>query len=156
MTKNKKELQVAALCNGTVIDHIPSHVVFKCVKILGIENLTSAVTIGNNLDSGKLGRKGIIKIADVTLPETVINRIALLAPSAVINIIKNYEVVEKYPVELHDVVRDIVKCDNPKCITNNEPMTTVFETVDHKPGYIRCRYCNHTVANAKANIAGHN
>jgi aspartate carbamoyltransferase, regulatory subunit len=152
MTKNKKELQVAALCNGTVIDHIPSHVVFKCVKILGIENLTSAVTIGNNLDSGKLGRKGIIKIADVTLPETVINRIALLAPSAVINIIKNYEVVEKYPVELHDVVRDIVKCDNPKCITNNEPMATRFEVVDRNDVTIRCCYCGHAVKATEAVI----
>lgn len=152
MTKNKKELQVAALCNGTVIDHIPSHVVFKCVKILGIENLTSAVTIGNNLDSGKLGRKGIIKIADVTLPETVINRIALLAPSAVINIIKNYEVVEKYPVELHDVVRDIVKCDNPKCITNNEPMATRFEVIDRNDVTIRCCYCGHAVKATEAVI----
>ena len=152
MTKNKTELQVAALCNGTVIDHIPSHVVFKCVKILGIENLTSAVTIGNNLDSGKLGRKGIIKIADVTLPETVINRIALLAPSAVINIIKNYEVVEKYPVELHDVVRDIVKCDNPKCITNNEPMATRFEVVDRNDVTIRCCYCGHAVKATEAVI----
>lgn len=152
MTKNKKELQVAALCNGTVIDHIPSHVVFKCVKILGIENLTSAVTIGNNLDSGKLGRKGIIKIADVTLPETVINRIALLAPSAVINIIKNYEVVEKYPVELHDVMRDIVKCDNPKCITNNEPMATRFEVVDRNDVTIRCCYCGHAVKATEAVI----
>ena len=62
---SKAELAVAALRNGTVIDHIPSEVLFKTVKILGIERLKSAVTIGNNLDSKKLGHKGIIKVADV-------------------------------------------------------------------------------------------
>ncbi len=151
-----KELAVAALRNGTVIDHIPPEALFKCVAILGLTSTTRRITIGNNLESDKLGSKGIIKVADTFFPDADLNRIALIAPTAVVNIVRDYEVVEKHPVELPHEIRGIVKCDNPKCITNNEPMTTVFETVDHKPGHIRCRYCNHTVANAKANIAGHN
>ncbi len=105
MTKNvsKSQLAVAALRNGTVIDHIPSDVLFKAVKILGIENIRTAVTIGNNLDSKRLGNKGIIKVADVFFPEKTLNRIALIAPSAVINIIRDYEVVEKFPVKLQYV-----------------------------------------------------
>ena len=149
----KKELAVAALCNGTVIDHIPSHALFKCVKILGIENMETAVTIGNNLESSKLGRKGIIKIADTYFPEAAINRIALLAPTAVVNIIRNYEVTEKNPVKLPASVRNIVKCDNPKCITNNEPMATIFE-VDGTGEQIEvtCHYCGHSIAASKATI----
>lgn len=151
-----KELAVAALRNGTVIDHIPPEALFKCVAILGLASTTRRITIGNNLESDKLGSKGIIKVSDAFFPDADLNRIALIAPTAVVNIVRDYEVVEKHAVELPHEIRGIVKCDNPKCITNNEPMTTVFETVDHKPGHIRCRYCNHTVANAKANIAGHN
>ena len=82
MTTDKKELAVAALQNGTVIDHIPSGALFRAVRILGIEQLDTAVTIGNNLPSGRLGKKGIIKVADVEFPEDVLNRIAIIAPTA--------------------------------------------------------------------------
>lgn len=152
--QNKKELAVAALKNGTVIDHIPSDALFKCVSILGLANMTHRLTIGNNLDSGRLGSKGIIKVADIFFPDADLNRIALIAPTAVVNIVRDYEVVEKRPVELPRAIRGIVKCDNPKCITNNEPMATLFEAVDEKPGFIRCHYCGHVVANNKANIGG--
>lgn len=150
--QNSKELAVAALENGTVIDHIPADALFKCVSILGLATTGHRLTIGNNLDSMRLGLKGIIKVADTFFPDADLNRIALIAPSAVVNIVRNYEVVEKRHVELPHAIRGIVKCDNPKCITNHEPMSTLFEVVDDKPGFIRCHYCNHTVANNKANI----
>ena len=152
MTTCKKELAVAALRNGTVIDRIPSSALFQAVKILGIEKFDKHVTIGNNLDSKKLGHKGIIKVADVFFPEATLNRIALIAPAAVVNIIRDYEVVEKFPVTLPDTIYGLVKCGNPKCITNNEPMATLFVTDDDNPGFIRCHYCNHSVANNKATI----
>lgn len=152
MTAPKKELAVAALRNGTVIDHIPSRVLFKAVKILGIEKLDTHVTIGNNLESGKLGTKGIIKVADVEFPEDVLNRIALIAPCAKVNIIRDFEVVEKRPVSLPDTIIGIVKCGNPKCITNNEPMKTRFTVIDHDDITIRCDYCGHTVNSDKAQI----
>lgn len=152
MTTNKKELAVAALRNGTVIDRIPSSVLFQAVKLLGIEKLDRHVTIGNNLDSHKLGTKGIIKIADTEFPESVLNRIALIAPTAVVNTIRNFEVVDKRRVELPETIVGIVKCSNPKCITNNEPMSTKFRVIGHDPIMIRCHYCNHTVAGKDAQI----
>ncbi|MDE5940895.1 MAG: aspartate carbamoyltransferase regulatory subunit [Muribaculaceae bacterium] len=151
MATDKRELAVAALKSGTVIDHIPSEALFKCVKILGVEKMPQKLTIGNNLDSARLGTKGIIKVADTFFPEATLNRIALIAPTAVVNTIRDYEVVEKRRVELPAVIRGIVRCDNPKCITNNEPMATVFYVTEDGE-HIRCRYCNHTVANDKANI----
>ncbi|MDE5801014.1 MAG: aspartate carbamoyltransferase regulatory subunit [Paramuribaculum sp.] len=154
MTKDYKELAVAALRSGTVIDHIPSQNLFKAVKILGIEGMDRAVTIGNNLESKRYGRKGIIKVADVEFPEQVINRIALIAPHAKINIIRDYEVAEKHPVQLPDTIVGIVKCPNPKCITNNEPMRTRFAVTEHSPEDVnlRCLYCNRTVAGSEAVI----
>lgn len=152
MTTPKKELAVAALRCGTVIDHIPSNVLFKAVRILGIENMTNHVTIGNNLDSDKLGTKGIIKIADVEFPEATLNRIALIAPRAKVNLIRDYAVVEKHRVTLPDSIVGIVRCGNPKCITNNEPMKTRFEVIDRDNVTIRCHYCGHTVNSKEAQI----
>lgn len=149
---NKKELAVAALQNGTVIDHIPSSMLFKAVKILGIESLQTHVTIGNNLSSSKLGTKGIIKVADVLFPQATLNRIALIAPTAKVNIIRDFEVVEKNRVTLPDNIVGIVKCGNPKCITNNEPMKTRFEVIDHDDVTIRCHYCGHSVKSKDAVI----
>ena len=149
---SKQELAVTALRNGTVIDHIPSMSLFKAVKILGIEKLEGAVTIGNNLDSKKLGKKGIIKVADVFFPESTLNRIALIAPTAVVNIIRDYEVVEKFPVTLPDTIIGIVKCGNPKCITNNEPMRTKFHVIDNKDVTISCHYCSQVVKSIDAKI----
>ena len=149
---NKKELAVAALKNGTVIDHIPSESLFSVVNLLGIQKLTSSVTIGFNLDSKLMGKKGIIKIADVNLPEATLNRIALIAPKAVINVIKDYEVVDKHTVELPDELVDIVKCNNPKCITNNEPMHTHFRVIDRANVVLQCRYCECTVPHDEITI----
>lgn len=137
----RKELQVAALENGTAIDHIPSEQVFKVVSLLGLEKLTNKITIGNNLKSNKMGTKGIIKIEDRFFEEDEINRIALVAPRVNLNIIKNYEVVDKKNVALPDVIAGIVKCNNPKCITNNEPMDTLFEVVDKEKVTLQCHYC---------------
>lgn len=137
----KKELAVAALKNGTVIDHIPSKSLFKVVDLLGIKNLDNSVTIGFNLDSKRMGKKGIIKMADVTFPEETLNRIAVIAPSAIINIIKDYEVVDKHPVTLPDDLYNIVKCNNPKCISNNEPMRTHFHVIDRNSIVLRCHHC---------------
>lgn len=141
----KKELAVAALENGTVIDHIPASVLFEVVRLLNIEMSGVQLTIGNNLPSARLGKKGIIKVADTEFPESLLNRIALIAPTAKINVIRNYEVAEKRQVVLPDILTGVVKCNNPKCITNNEPMATRFAVVDRDPVTIRCCYCGHTI-----------
>lgn len=141
MNTEKKELAVAALRSGTVIDHIPANVLFEVAHLLQVEKSDCQLTIGNNLPSRTLGRKGIIKVADTTFPEAVMNRIALLAPEAHVNIIENYEVVDKHRVQLPDTLVNVVKCPNPKCITNNEPMSTRFIVIDRNPVTIRCSYC---------------
>jgi aspartate carbamoyltransferase regulatory subunit len=139
--EKKKELQIAALENGTVIDHIPSEQLFKVVSLLGIENLKTPVTIGYNLDSKKMGKKGILKIAGKFFEQDEINRITLIAPSVKLNIIKDYEVVEKKTVHLPDELIGIVKCNNPKCITNCEPMKTRFHVIDKERITLKCHYC---------------
>ena len=148
----QKEMAVAALCNGIVIDHIPCQSLFKVVNLLGLEGMENSVTIGNNLDSGSMGKKGIIKIADVELPEATLNRIAVIAPHARINIIRDYEVVNKHAVELSEELIDIVKCNNPKCISNNEPMRTRFHVVDHDSNTLRCHYCERIVKQGEINL----
>ncbi len=152
MNETKKELAVAALENGTVIDHLPCQAVYKAVRILGIENMDNSVTIGNNLTSGRFGRKGIIKVAGVEFDDAVLNRIAIFAPTAVVNTIRNYRVAEKRTVKLPDVLVGVVRCTNPKCITNNEPMDTCFEVVDRNDITLRCHYCNRTVDGHDAEI----
>ena len=139
---SKNVLAVAALQNGTVIDHIPACSVFDVVRLLGIEKLDKSVTIGYNLDSRKLGKKGILKVADVVFPDATLNRLALVAPNVHVNIIEDYKVVKKMTVTVPDEVVGLVKCNNPKCITNNEPMQTVFNVVDKERGILKCHYCD--------------
>jgi len=141
MNKNKQALQVAALKNGTVIDHIPSEKLFTVVSLLGLERMGNNITIGFNLESKKLGKKGIIKIADKFFCDEEINRISVVAPHVKLNIIRDYAVIEKKEVYMPDELRGIVKCANPKCITNNEPMPTLFHVTDKDNGIIKCHYC---------------
>jgi aspartate carbamoyltransferase regulatory subunit len=139
---NKKERLVAAIENGTVIDHIPVEKTFQVVEILGLRKLTTPVTIGYNYPSKKIKSKGIIKVSDKFFTDDEINRLSVVAPNIMLSIINDYEVVEKKNVETPDVLRGIVKCNNPKCITNNEPMQTVFNVVDKDSGIIKCHYCD--------------
>jgi aspartate carbamoyltransferase regulatory subunit len=137
----RKELQVAALENGTAIDHIPADAVFKVVSLLQLQKLNNRITIGNNLKSKKMGCKGIIKVSEKFFREDELNRIALVAPNVNLNIIRNFEVVEKKKVVLPDEIIEIVKCNNPKCITNNEPMKTRFHVTDKEKVELQCHYC---------------
>jgi aspartate carbamoyltransferase regulatory subunit len=136
-----KQLSVSAIKEGTVIDHVPANVLFKVVSILKLEKVETTITIGNNLGSKKLGKKGIIKIAKVFFRDDEINKIALVAPRAKLNIIRDFEVVEKKVVTIPDEIVGIVKCVNPKCITNNEQVTTRFEVVSKPDVKLKCHYC---------------
>lgn len=139
---NKTERLVAAIKNGTVIDHIPAEKTYQVATILGLQNLSTPITIGYNYPSKKIGSKGIIKVSDKFFTDEEISRLSVVAPKVVLNIIRNYEVVEKKTVEMPDELRGIVKCNNPKCITNNEPMETVFNVVDKECGTLKCHYCD--------------
>ena len=139
---NKTERQVAAIKNGTVIDHIPAEKTYQVVNLLQLETLDTPVTIGYNYPSNKIGRKGIIKVSDKFFTVEEISRLSVVAQNVVLNIIHDYEVVEKKTVKTPDELRGIVKCNNPKCITNNEPMSTVFHVVNKEKGIIKCHYCD--------------
>lgn len=147
MSINKKELEVAALESGTVIDHIPSNALFKVVQLLKLDQVTNYITIGNNLGSKKIGKKGIIKIAGKYFLDDEINRIAVIAPNAKLNIINDYQVIEKKSVFLPDTLTDIVRCSNPKCVTNNEPMRTFFQVLNKENIALKCKYCERVMYN---------
>ena len=139
---NIKERLVAAIENGTVIDHIPAEKTYQVAQLLGLYKLTDTVTIGFNYPSKKLGKKGIIKVTDKFFTDEEISCLSVITPNVVLSIIRNYEVVEKKTVDTPDELRGIVKCNNPVCITNNEPMKTIFHVVDKDRGICKCHYCD--------------
>ncbi len=139
--KEPKQLSVSAIQNGTVIDHIPAKNLFKVIQILGLDHIENQITFGTNLESKRLGRKAIIKISGIFFEDEDINRIALVAPEAKLNIIRDYEVVEKRVVKVPDTIIGIAKCMNPKCITNFEQVTTRFRVVSKKIVALKCHYC---------------
>ena len=135
---SKNEMLVAAIKNGTVIDHIPSNKTYEVAQLLGLHELQTPVTIGYNFLSKKLGTKGIIKVEDKFFTDEEISRLSVVTPNIVLNIIHNFEVVEKKTVTTPSEIRGIVRCNNPKCITNNEPMKTFFHVSN---GMLKCHYC---------------
>lgn len=139
--KNKKELKVSAIENGTVIDHIPAKSLFQVINILNLQDTQDQILFGTNLDSKKYGKKGIIKVKDKYFKIEEISKIALVAPTASIIVIKDYEVIEKKMVKIPDTIVKIVKCFNPHCITNHEEITTKFDVIDKKELKLQCHYC---------------
>jgi len=142
MSYEDRTLKVSAIRNGTVIDHIPADHVFKVVSLLNLEKINNQITIGHNLESKRMGSKGIIKISNKYFEQDEMDRIALIAPNVVLNTIKDFQVAEKKKVNLPKTIIDIVKCNNPKCITNNEPMPTRFEVIDKDRITLSCHYCD--------------
>ena len=139
----RQELIVSALDHGTVIDHIPCDRLFQVINLLHLEPMKSKITIGYNLKSKKMGTKSIIKIADRFFTDEELNQLSVVAPNVSLSVIRDYEVVEKKQVCLPSELRGIIHCNNPKCITNNEPMSTLFHVADPQRGIVRCHYCNH-------------
>ncbi|MCR4920698.1 MAG: aspartate carbamoyltransferase regulatory subunit [Bacteroidaceae bacterium] len=141
----RQEMQVAALQNGTVIDHIPSSKLFQVVNLLHLDKEDTSVTIGFNLKSEKMGSKSIIKIADKFFSDEELNQLSVIAPNVTLCIIHDYEVVEKKKVQMPQELTGVIRCPNPKCITNNEPMPTHFHVLDKENGILQCHYCNREV-----------
>ena len=151
-----RELLIRAIKHGIVIDHIPSEKVFAIVEILKLKEYSERITVATNMPSSSLGRKGIIKIEEKILEEKELNNISLLAPNVTINIIDNYEVIEKSKLEKLDKVIGLMKCDNPKCISNHENIETKFirikensekldeNNLEEKSKY-KCFYCEKVI-----------
>lgn len=137
-----KELVVSALKNGTVLDHIPADKVYKALDILNLKGVENQITIGINLSSRAQGRKGIIKIADKFFEDEDLNKLALIAPKATVNIIRDFEVVEKKTLTMPEEIVGIARCMNPKCITNHQPIKTRFTTIEsNNEILLLCHYC---------------
>lgn len=136
--------QVEAISSGTVIDHIPADVTIKVANLLGSPD--DLMSIGINLRSNRLGRKGVVKIANRELDEAMLSRLALLAPGASVSIIRNYEVMGKHTVPVPTRIDAIAKCANPNCVTNHERWPTRFDVVGKEPLMVRCIYCERSFA----------
>ena len=143
--EDKRELKISAIDEGTVIDHIPTDATFKVVEILDLENHKGIVSIATNLQSKRIGKKGIVKVGGKSLTQDEVNKIAIVAPDATVNIIKNYDVREKIKVKTPDVIDNVVKCSNPVCITNSEQVATKFYVVKKDPLKIKCHYCERSM-----------
>jgi len=148
----KRELKISAIDEGTVIDHIPTDATFKVVEILRLQNHNDIVSIATNLQSNTLGKKGIVKVANKFLTETEVNKIAVVAPDATVNIIKNYNVKQKIKVKVPQLIEDVIKCSNPVCITNSEKVKTKFYTVQNNPLRIKCHYCERIIKKGDIDI----
>lgn len=147
MSKNETTLRVSKIKNGTVIDHVTSGHGLDVVKILGVTGRQAdVVTIAMNVPSKKLGHKDMVKFEGRFLASSEVDKIALLASHATINIIKEYKVVEKQRVKLPDTIKGMVKCDNPACVSNsNEPVQTKFYVEKAEPLRLKCHYCGHVM-----------
>jgi aspartate carbamoyltransferase regulatory subunit len=137
------ELRVKPICNGTVIDHIAAGQALNVLKILGITSKAGAtVSVVMNVGSDKLGKKDIVKVENRELKEEEVGRIALIAPDASINIIRDYKVIEKHQVDLPDQIVGVVRCQNPSCISNtSEPIEPKLLVKVKNPVILRCTYC---------------
>ncbi len=134
-------LLISPIRNGTVIDHITAGEALNVLKILGITgSTTEALSVATNVASRRMGKKDIVKIENRELRKEEVDRIALIAPLARINIIRDYRVVDKKGVEIPKILRGVVRCPNPGCITNtSEPIESTFEVL---PKGLHCLYCD--------------
>ncbi|MEK6943451.1 MAG: aspartate carbamoyltransferase regulatory subunit [Nanoarchaeota archaeon] len=139
--ESKRELKISAIEEGTVIDHIPADATFKVVEILKLNEIKGVVSIATNLQSKSLGKKGIVKVAGKSLTQEEVNKIAIVAPDATVNIIKSYNVKEKIKVKTPEMLDNVIKCSSPVCITNHEQVPTKFYVVKKDPLLIKCHYC---------------
>jgi len=137
-----KTLSVAAIQNGTVIDHIHSGQAIRIIHLLGLLEKKHKVTLGLNLPSKQLKFKDIIKIEDLALKNEEANEITVFAPEATINIIKDFEVVQKITTTLPPHIADVFVCPNLACITRAEPIATFFNIESQgKQIHLTCKYC---------------
>lgn len=142
MTNQDNKLQVEAISNGTVIDHIPAHVGFKLLTLFKLIDTEQRVTIGLNLPSNALGKKDLIKIEDTFLTEVQANQLALYAPQATVNRIENYQVTHKFTLALPETINGVLVCPNSNCISRSELTASNFKVKQiDKTVRLQCQYC---------------
>lgn len=138
------KLMVQAIANGTVIDHITPGQAINILRMFKFLSQDNELTVGFNLRSGALGKKDLIKISNVVFSPSETGQLAILAPNATVNEIKDYKVVDKYKLRLpHETVGDF-KCPNSNCITHIEAGATprfVIRTDKDGTVMMSCHYC---------------
>lgn len=151
MTDDDRQLRVSKIRQGTVIDHVPGGQALNVLAILGIDGSAGeTVSIGMNVPSDRLGEKDILKVEGRELSQHEVDALSLVAPAATINIVREFDVVEKSRVEPPDQVVDVLACPNPNCITmESEPIATRF---DVREDGVRCTYCETII---QSGIADH-
>lgn len=139
----ESELIVRRIKEGTVIDHIDQERGLRVLNALGVDGKDGGlVTIALNVPSGKFKKKDIIKLENKFLKDDDTNKLAVIAPNATVNIIRNYKLVEKRRVSLPNEIDRIFRCSNPDCITNSrEHIESVMDVVDKDALVLKCRYC---------------
>ncbi len=149
-----RELRVTPIKNGTVIDHIPAGMALKVLRILGIgDAVSSTVTVAMHVPSRLMGWKDIVKVEDRELAAREIDKIALVAPTATVNVIRNYNVAEKHRVALPDRAVGILRCGNPNCISNTkEPVESEFLVRSKNPLRVFCKFCDRELEDIPAHI----
>jgi aspartate carbamoyltransferase regulatory subunit len=140
----QSELMVRRIKEGTVIDHIDEGKGLQVINALHIDGKDgSLITIALNVPSGKFKKKDIIKVENKFLKDEDTNKIAVIAPKATINMIRDYKLVEKRRVSLPNEIDKIFRCSNPDCITNsNEVIESVMDVIDKEGSVLKCRYCS--------------
>ena len=149
-----KEFKIMPIKNGTVVDHITPGMALKVLKILNITGTHgSIVSVAMNVPSKKCKLKDIVKIEDRELEPDELNKIALIAPSATFNIIRNFNVGKKHTVEIPNTIEGIVRCENPNCISNKkEPITPKCNVKSKNPAELKCYYCDRDIIDIISNI----
>ncbi len=143
-------MKVSKIRNGIVIDHILAGNALTVLKILGIDSsYENTVSTIMNSKSEKVGKKDIVKIENRELDKKELDMISLISDSATVNIIKNYEVIEKYDVEIPDVIENVLICTNPGCVSNHELVSTRFYLESKTPIKLRCHYCERLISGLK-------
>ena len=139
----QSDLIVRRIKDGTVIDHINEGKGLKVLEALEIDGSRgNVITIALNMPSGKLKKKDMIKVEGRFLEDSDTNKLAVIAPSSTVNIIKDYKLVEKRRVSLPNQIEDIFRCSNPDCITNSqEHIESTMEVMDKENLVLKCRYC---------------
>jgi aspartate carbamoyltransferase regulatory subunit len=140
--KVKKGLMVSPIENGTVIDHLPPGKAIKIAEILNLLQPGYVVIIGQNLRSTKYVLKDLIKVENRYLTGEEYNKIALIAPNATVNMIRNFEINEKRKVTVPDFLEEVAFCANANCISNKERVPSRLYTVSRDPLVMVCHYCN--------------
>ena len=135
-------MNIDSIKNGIVIDHITAGKAMDLYFLLGLDKLDNdhQVAIIKNANSGKMGKKDIIKIDE--LIDLDYDVLGYIDSNITVNIVKEGKMVEKKHLELPTELKNVVKCKNPRCITSVEQeIPHIFKLTNRETGEYRCIYC---------------